>query len=76
MNLSEIYSKTANNNRLNSLAGLGVNINRDPMINQLEKNVFDKLKELSGPEVQSNLPKNTVQMVSLEEALKELVNFH
>jgi hypothetical protein len=76
MNLSEIYSKTANNNKINSLAGLGVSINRDPTINQLEKNVFEKLKELSGPEIRNISPKNTVQIVSFEQALKELVNLH
>jgi len=78
MNLSDIYSQRVNKKAINGLqvGGNFPQIEKDPTIKNLEKNVFSQMREIVGNDLQ-NLPDNSktsVKSVSFEDALKELIN--
>lgn len=84
MELSDIYANRVKRNKITNLS-IGSNfpqIQKDPTIAKLEKDVFSKLKNISDPDhinfkeiTNINNTNNTnVNSLSFEEALKELSN--
>lgn len=79
MELSDIYS---NQVKKTSISNISVGFNaptfeRDPNIMKLEKNVFEQLLKISGPEEEEKKSvKNytNIKNISFEDALKELAN--
>ena len=73
MNLDQIYQNQVPRTRVSSV-GLP-EIERDPMISNLEKNVFQQIRDImpKEPETPINNQKSIqIRTVSFEEALKEL----
>lgn len=53
-----------------------MNIERDPFIDKLQKDVLNKLSEISKPsKEEKKLPQNNIKIISPEEAMKELLKF-
>jgi len=81
MELSDIYANRVKRNKITNLS-IGSNfpqIQKDPTIAKLEKDVFSKLKNISDPDhinfkEITNINNTNVNSLSFEEALKELSN--
>jgi hypothetical protein len=81
MELSDIYANRVKRNKITNLS-IGSNfpqIQKDPTIAKLEKDVFLKLKNISDPDhinfkEITNINNTNVNSLSFEEALKELSN--
>lgn len=81
MELSDIYANRVKKNKITNLS-IGSNfpqIQKDPTIAKLEKDVFSKLKNISDPDhinfkEITNINNTNVNSLSFEEALKELSN--
>lgn len=78
MDLSEIYTNQVKKNKITNLS-IGGNfpqIQKDPTIAKLEKDVFSKMREISGPDDIKSKEISNIKVTSLsfEEALKELAN--
>jgi hypothetical protein len=76
MNLEDIYQNNVKSKKLTlfSTPFETPSIERDPVIMNLEKNVFEQLQKIIPKEETQQLTKSlTVRTVSYEEALKELL---
>jgi hypothetical protein len=75
MSLQDVYSKQVSGNTITNLS-VGSSapiIERDPNINQLERNVFAQLASVIPVEQTSTaVPDQTIASVSFEDALREL----
>lgn len=73
MSLESVYSNQVKRKSLGGMSvPIGSLIERDPTISELERNIFEKIKEISPPE---EIPKKTLEVrtFSVEDAIKELI---
>lgn len=77
MNLSDVYSKQVSQKKVNmlSVGGDFPQIERDPTIKNLENDVLSRIRSLIPQERCVNIPQNTISSLSVEDALKELLDF-
>lgn len=74
MSLQQVYSNQVQSKALNGFSSFsfGSLIERDPSIQNLERNVMEKFKEINPPENPvKSLEK--IQSLSVEDAIKELI---
>lgn len=77
MSLSQIYTTHVKHNPINNFAssfGGMPQIEKDPVINKLEKDVMLQMQRLMPKEEIVQQPQTSVKTLSPEEALKELIN--
>ena len=77
MNLEQVYSNQVKSKAFGGFSSFsaGSFIERDPTIQNLERSIMEKIKEISPPEepVKSS---EKVQTVSVEDAIKELIEMN
>jgi hypothetical protein len=77
MNLSQVYTSHVKHNPINNFAssfGGMPQIEKDPIIAKLEKDVMLQMQHLMPKEETIQQPQISVKILSPEEALKELIN--
>ena len=78
MDLSDVYSQRVKKNKITNLSvgGSFPQIEKDPTIAKLEKQMFEKFNEIMPKEEpkSSQISQNTIKPLSFEEALRELAS--
>jgi|LakMenE18May11ns_1017448.scaffolds.fasta_scaffold9742029_1 hypothetical protein len=75
MSLESVYSNQVKKKSLGGMSvPIGSLIERDPTISELERNIFEKIREISPPEEPTYSKKSLeVRTFSVEDAIKELI---